>query len=483
MNDLQHHRAALLARNQDPGPVEALVAQATTLTDSTLLATHLTDLARVADCLGWPLDRDYAALLIQAQLSRFGNRPLRRQALEFALERARYCASAATSGGEGLARAEHFMELKAQLQALDATCADITLQERFSGCLLGGAVGDALGAPVEFMDRAGILTRFGPSGIHAYAEAYGGIGRITDDTQMTLFTVEGLLRGWVDGLLHGHADYIRSTAMAYLRWLVTQGEQPCQDFAGLSSGWLMSHPALFSTRAPGNTCLSALATMPTPGMPAANDSKGCGGVMRVAPVGLFVARLDAEQPQDLAFRLGMELCALTHAHPSGNLTGGVLAVLILELVRGLALTEALDTAKSLLCKHPGHEETLAAIEYAEQLAREGGGPVTSISMLGEGWVAEEALAISLYCALTAHDFTDGVTMAVNHNGDSDSTGAITGNLLGAMLGRPAIKQAGWLDALELQEVITEMAEDLYRFPDWSPESAQQGTLLRKYPAR
>ncbi len=101
-----------------------------------------------------------------------------------------------------------------------------TVRGRFLGCLLGGAVGDALGAPVEFMKRPEILARFGRNGLRGYAPAYGGLGRITDDTQMTLFTAEGLLRGWVRGCLKGTTDYPAVTAFAYLRWLHTQGERP-----------------------------------------------------------------------------------------------------------------------------------------------------------------------------------------------------------------------------------------------------------------
>jgi len=98
-----------------------------------------------------------------------------------------------------------------------------TVEGRFTGCLLGGAVGDALGAPVEFMKRTEILRRFGPNGITAYVPAYGGLGTITDDTQMTLFTAEGLLRGWVRGCFKGITTYPGMTAHAYLRWLQTQG--------------------------------------------------------------------------------------------------------------------------------------------------------------------------------------------------------------------------------------------------------------------
>ncbi|HKL76849.1 MAG TPA: ADP-ribosylglycohydrolase family protein, partial [Gammaproteobacteria bacterium] len=85
--------------------------------------------------------------------------------------------------------------------------------------------------------------------------------------------------------------------------------------------------------------------------------------------------------------------------------------------------------------------------------------------LGRGWIAEEALAIALYCALSAPNLEEALILAVNHDGDSDSTGAITGNILGTVYGEEAIPQR-WRDDLELQEVIREMAEDLYGFPDW-----------------
>lgn len=77
------------------------------------------------------------------------------------------------------------------------------VRERYQGCLLGGAVGDALGAPVEFMRRSEIIREFGPQGITDLAPAYGKLGAITDDTQMTLFAAEGALRAYVRGTLRG----------------------------------------------------------------------------------------------------------------------------------------------------------------------------------------------------------------------------------------------------------------------------------------
>jgi len=368
-----------------------------------------------------------------------------------------------------------------------ANAADLSTTSRYRGCLLGGAVGDALGAPVEFMSRQEILGAFGPDGITEFAPAYGGIGTITDDTQMTLFTASGLIGGWVRGVTRGMGRLEGPVAGAYLRWLQTQEVEPTCDMTPGPGGpgWLFAQKALHSRRAPGNTCLSALRDMERRGIPASNNSKGCGGVMRVAPVGLFTLRWPSMRSPRHAFRLGTALAALTHGHPTGSLTGGVLAVLIYELANGATLRAALAVAKSNLMQHAGHEETLQAIEHAETLAASKVSPANGVDSLGEGWVAEEALAISIYCALIAQDFRQGVILAVNHDGDSDSTGAITGNLLGAQLGVEAIPPE-WLEQLELRDVIAELADDLTQFPSWdfgnyAVDDAFAERICRKYP--
>lgn len=356
------------------------------------------------------------------------------------------------------------------------------LQERYLGCLLGGAAGDALGAPVEFLDRAEIARQFGPGGVTELAPAYGPPGKITDDTQMTLFTGEGLLRAWVRGWQRGITTYEGVTAAAYQRWLITQGEGNLHGLHRGADGWLIRQPELHACRAPGSTCLEALRNMGSLGEMARNDSKGCGGLMRVAPVGLIMARLGIQDPVQEAFRLGASLCGLTHGHPTGQLAGGAFAAIICALATGSRLQAALAAAKNLLRTRADHTETLTALEAAETYAREGGKPVTSIFLLGEGWVAEEALAIAVYCALVAGDFREGVTMAVNHDGDSDSTGSIAGNLLGLIHGREAIPPH-WLACLELREVIAQLARDLHDFPACTQGTAApwQSAFLARYP--
>lgn len=331
----------------------------------------------------------------------------------------------------------------------------ITASERFTGCLLGGAIGDALGAPLEFINTLGeIRARFGHAGLTDYFPAHHRLAAITDDTQMTLFTAEGLLRADNCRRGGGACDTVAIVHRAYRRWLNTQGLHVTDSAVGdLGTGWLWTLRALHDRRAPGGTCLSALESQASGTMGSDfNDSKGCGGVMRMAPAGLV-----SREP----FQLGCELAALTHCHPSGYLAAGFLAQVIAEVIAEVPLETAIAVATERLRTYPRHHGCLQAVQAAVRLAQDGEPTAERVPKLGAGWVAEEALAISLYCALVARDFEHGVLLAVNHAGDSDSTGSITGNILGALWGRQALPER-WLEPLELRAEIEELATDLYR---------------------
>jgi ADP-ribosylglycohydrolase len=133
---------------------------------------------------------------------------------------------------------------------------------------------------------------------------------------------------------------------------------------------------------------------------------------------------------------------------------------------------ALSAAKEELRAHDSHGETLRTVELAEELATSKCSGQQAIRKLGEGWVAEEALAIAIYCVLKADNFESGVVAAVNHDGDSDSTGSIAGNLLGCLYGVASIP-VKWLEPLELRDVIEEIADDLVTFPDWDVSSYRE----------
>ncbi len=335
-------------------------------------------------------------------------------------------------------------------------------QDKIRGCLFGGAVGDALGYPVEFLSYSRIRQKYGPQGIERYElDPETGLALISDDTQMSLFTANGILfgdtRGHTRGIASNPSSYVRNT---YLDWLTTQTGKK----SDMPISWLLNVPGLHARRAPGTTCLDALSSGKMGSIKHHfNDSKGCGGIMRAAPMGLRPGNPDA---WDLE---GAECAAITHGHPLGYMPAAVLTHLVhagvfRDCERGDtladALDEALDVAAKLFAGEPYLGTMQKLVRRAVELSRNFAADEENIRSLGEGWVAEETLAIAVYCSLRyADDFTKGVIAAVNHTGDSDSTGAVTGNILGAWLGYDRIEQQ-WKENLELSDVILEMADDL-----------------------
>src|SRR5260370_6043529 len=299
---------------------------------------------------------------------------------------------------------------------------DSRVRSLFRGCLVGGAVGDALGAPVEFLDLDEILHAYGEPGIRDFAHAYGKLGATADDTQMSFCPAEAVLSAHVASALQGlEPDFFRAAAGSYRRWLMPQQNSRLVSSGNAKASWLLQQKKLFSRRAPGTTCLSALHSSRGKATRATNDSKGCGGVMRMAPVGMYYAHsLSGERHPDRLvssiFATGNDLAAITHGHPSGCLSAGSLAVMVSLVLVGRSLTDAIHAAKEQLREHPSHKEALAPIEQAETLAKSSPRERSALRELGKGFVAEEALAMGLYCALGARDFEDGVILAVNHSG-------------------------------------------------------------------
>ena len=339
-------------------------------------------------------------------------------------------------------------------------------QDKFLGCFYGGAIGDALGFEIEFMPEEDIFQRFGEKGITEYV-LKNGVAEISDDTQMTLFTATGLLTGATDMARNNKKGKYESYIFhSYKDWFKTQTElYPLSDQPRYS--WLANIPTFFSSRAPGRTCIAALAkTLPGTTRFPINRSKGCGGIMRVAPIGLFFCDTDVSIKD--SDRLGAEAAALTHGHELGWLP----AAALVHIIRFLAETEnatileaVMDSMKALPELYPKATELnnlLELMQKAIDLSEEDGDDLDAIHLLGRGNVAEETLAIAIYCSLKhADNFEQGIIAAVNHGGDSDSTGAVTGNILGTALGKKAIPSK-WIDPLEIWTFIQILAEDLYR---------------------
>jgi ADP-ribosylglycohydrolase len=323
-------------------------------------------------------------------------------------------------------------------------------------------MGDALGYPVEFQQGPEILRRVGAAAPAKLNYDGGKVARVSDDTQMTLFTAEGVVRALQRGRDRGICHAPTVLAFALLRWYETQGGRASRSVS--RPGWLITEKRLHDQRAPGTTCMSALgqlreADLPTVDAPP-NDSKGCGAVMRVAPCGL------AAGTREQAFELARDSGVLTHGHPSGYLSAAYFASLIWDLARGTSLPDAMVYADDLLAPEKGKGELVRILARTQKLAENGPPDMQTIEALGGGWTGEEALAIAHLCALTfdkkSSNAVEGALWhAAAHSGDSDSTAAITGNLLGAMLGAGGLPKS-WLTALELKDVIERIATDLHQ---------------------
>ncbi|CAM6118529.1 unnamed protein product [Calypogeia fissa] len=371
---------------------------------------------------------------------------------------------------------------------------ELTLEDRFAGCLLAGACGDALGEPVELLDLDQIFQEFGPLGTRELNITVDGKATFTDETQMTLFTAEGLLSTILSLFFSNRdlrtfqaEDALPGLHQSYLRWLATQNEESQSPLFNeiKDRGMLVNEEGLQHRRGPGQTCRMSLKSGAVgTTYNEINQSKGCGGIVRVAPCGLFVhgafSFCSPNEKAELAFKLGCLAAAITHTHPSGWLSSGCLAAIISRILSGDMLVHAINQTIELVENEPNHEETLNKMVEAKQLALEflrefeETEPTNEAEFLkqkvvlkhfeslGRGLVSEDALGISLYCTLITQkdrDVEQALRYSVNHSGGSDSTGAITGNLVGALYGEAAIPRK-WTDSIEMRDLIREVCRDL-----------------------
>lgn len=341
--------------------------------------------------------------------------------------------------------------------------------ERCRGCLVGGAVGDAMGYPVEFIPSfQAIELKYGPQGIQNYDYEFGyaeggspDVAVISDDTQMTLYTADGLLCARYRGL-----DKLDEVRKAYLDWYA--GQKGYDNSAAARD--LAKIEALNQQRAPGSTCLASLGALAA-GDPVENDSKGCGGIMRIAPVAIEGAATSARL-SDTA-RLAADIALITHKHAQSTYASATAAMLMQMCLRA-ETGHGVDTFVTLLeivlgelkQLYPGYPDEMKHFQdlmaKAVRLARESKDADADIIEhgLGGGWVAEETLAIAIFSIIRHFgSFRRAILTAVNHGGDSDSTGAVAGNIAGALYGIYAIPEE-WRRNVEFSEMIGTIAERL-----------------------
>ncbi|HEY9371600.1 ADP-ribosylglycohydrolase family protein [Streptomyces sp.] len=353
-------------------------------------------------------------------------------------------------------------------------------RSRVRGCLLGGAVGDAFGAGAVGRSLEEIRAAHGPQGLTEPVPAHGRRGAVTAATQMTLFTVDGLVRAQVRrdiGAWHPPTDVHR----AHLRWAATQRDWG-PDERRRDNGWLARQEWLYARRDPARACLTGLGderagTLDKPKNP---DARDAGAVVRSAPFGLLVG-----WEPELVCQLAVECAAQTHGHPAAYLSAGAFALIVHGLARGETVDGAVQRALGQLARRPGHQPVTDALQQALGAVRQGIPGPGRVDALGAGEdLAEHALAVAVYCTLVGEDIRHGLRLSVNHDGPSAATGALTGALLGALHGETALPPA-WLAELEGRATILELADDFAMEMTQgaalhSPAESSEGWLAR-YP--
>ncbi|MDR0571149.1 MAG: ADP-ribosylglycohydrolase family protein [Clostridiales Family XIII bacterium] len=309
----------------------------------------------------------------------------------------------------------------------------------FRGAFLGGAAADA----------------------QAYNTRLGGLDLISDNTQMASFTVDGLIWAKEKAKRKGVYAYVPCLFYSYQKWYYTQtGSLADKSYAFILDGDILKWDALFARRGEGMTSLKALegslhnkyGTLKN----RINNSKGCGGVMRVAPVGMCFA-----EDADAAFRVGCESAALTHGHMGGIAPAGYLAALVALTLQGMSLEAAVAEARGRLAGLSGAEGCLGLLEKAEDLAGSDVAPESAVALLGRGFTGDELVALATYCVLRFKGgIRETVGFAKDFEGNNLSLATICGNITGTFHGAPEIPFE-WIKDLELLELFIIGSDKLF----------------------
>ena len=364
----------------------------------------------------------------------------------------------------------------------------------FLGCIAGGAAGDALGFPVEYLRLSEIVAHYGRQGVTSFEPGPNGKALISDDTQMTLFTMDGLTTAMRRVQQH-RTDSPAEVYIdrAYLDWYATQHPRMPYSRAFTS---IYSDPRLHTQRAPGRTSLSALkeqfrnprnprdefdvgrrGTIEKP----LNDSKTCGALMRSAPIGLMLNTDNYNLQADSVAKVAARCAAITHGHPISWLSAAFFAELINRMMYRRPADPTLERivvnslyqVETQFLETPYLEEFSRQIEKAMQLAADGTLSIGAcMKELGDGLNADSAIANAVYLLLHyQYDYPRAIHAAINRTGDSDTIGSVTGNLIGAWLGFEEIaRQMDYLHKteeyiqqnLEMYDLILDTVQRAYR---------------------
>ena len=335
------------------------------------------------------------------------------------------------------------------------------LEQKFRGCLLGMAVGDAMGAAVEKKSYEEICDTYGPAGLLGY-DTVNGLAEITSYTQVASFALNGLLLGISRGQSHEAMSF---ATMALKEWASVQHfpKDPHRR-----NCWLRGIAAFRRRKCMDPRTLDAFTrdVLGTPKRPA-NQAEGPGSLTTAVAMGLYF------HPDRMQFHqigvLGAQIVALTHGEPAAFLSGSVLAYVIAAILNDPEgdLESHFQLAAKTVADQFGREfpQALRLQKLLLETMEKAKDPTISSQQVMESLgcnTAQRVLAGAMYAVLAGRgDFDASAIIAVNHSGKSAAVGAVTGAILGAKLCEEALPEF-YLECLEAGQVLRSLAADIWQ---------------------
>ena len=336
-------------------------------------------------------------------------------------------------------------------------------QTFYRGCLLGMAVGDAMGYTVDDRSLEQIRQDYGPEGLLGY-DLVNGYADVSSYTQLAAFAGNGLLLGLTRGQMQGiMAPYVRYIALAEREWAQTQrySGNPERSVRWVSRGRELRGRRCMDTRMLDTLSRGRPGSLEEP----VNRFMTPGAMTVAIPVGMFFSPLRTGREE--IDRLGAEAVALTHGAPQAFLSGGVLAHIISRIIwdgqRNLKelVKESIDAVQEGFGREYRQvTEVRDGLNMALRLAASHNVSCVDAMEHLKCTTVPEILAGGVYAALCyENNFDEAMITAVNHSGCSAAVGAVTGAILGARLGEESIPDF-YLEPLEPAALLRELADDM-----------------------
>ena len=339
----------------------------------------------------------------------------------------------------------------------------ISKRSTFRGCLLGLAVGDAMGYSVDTKTWPQIQEDYGPHGLLGY-DLVNGYAEVTSHTQLAAFTANGLLLGLTRGIVFGRmAPFVKYAGVAQQEWAIGQRryDQPTRNLC-----WVFKVPELRRRHCTDTRMVEILNRKMIGSLEEPSTKHDTpASIAAAVAAGLFGDPKRMKQQE--IDRLGAECVALTHGHPLAFLPGAVVTHLVSRCLRDqdTPLEELIEEALAALDDQFGREyrqtaQVIGCVRNALKFVDDFSVfPVDAMEKL-KCDTGADIVAGAIYAALIyERDFDSAMIVAANHSGRSAAVACVAGAILGARCGEEALPEF-YMEGLEVADTLMELANDL-----------------------